>query len=83
MTSTCWSLAHDRANDSWHDGDGEERYEVEEILGKRQFGRGKTRRTQYLVVWVGYPRVDATWEDEKDIDQAREALDDYERRQSQ
>jgi hypothetical protein len=65
------------------DPDGEERYEVEEILGKRQFGRGRTRRTQFLVAWTGYPRVDATWEDEKDMNQAKEALQDYEEREAQ
>jgi len=38
--------------------DGEEEFEVEEVLDSRLFGRN--RRLQYLVRWSGYP--DPTWE---------------------
>ncbi len=40
--------------------DGEEEYEVEQIVAHRQFGRSK--QLQYLVKWKGYPKSDNTWE---------------------
>ena len=40
--------------------DGQEEYEVEEILSHRTFGRQK--QLQYLVKWKGYPSSDNTWE---------------------
>src|SRR6266404_2615087 len=40
--------------------DGEEEYEVEQIVAHRQFGRSK--RLQYLIKWKGYPESDNTWE---------------------
>ena len=40
--------------------DGEEEFEVENILGHRYFGR--RRNLQYLIKWKGYPTADNTWE---------------------
>src|SRR6266481_741481 len=40
--------------------DGEEEYEIEQIVAHRQFGRSK--RLQYLIKWKGYPESDNTWE---------------------
>ena len=45
--------------------DGEEEYEVEEILQSRRFGRG--RRVQYLVKWKGYPESENQWVDWDDL----------------
>ena len=45
--------------------DGEEEYEVEEILQLRKFGRG--RKVQYLVKWKGYPGSDNQWVDWDDL----------------
>ena len=39
--------------------EGEEEYEVEEILQSRRFGRG--RKVQYLVKWKGYPESENQW----------------------
>ena len=39
--------------------DGEEEYEVEEILDSRKHGQG--RKVQYLVKWKGYPSSDNQW----------------------
>ena len=39
--------------------DNEEEYEVEQILDSRT--RGRNRRIQYLVKWVGYPDSDNQW----------------------
>ena len=41
--------------------DGEEEYEVEEILQSRRFGRG--HKVQYLVKWKGYPELENQWVD--------------------
>src|SRR6266404_2084417 len=39
--------------------DGEEEYEVEQIINSRHFGRGC--QVQYLVHWKGYPKLDDQW----------------------
>ena len=39
--------------------DGEEEYEVKEILQSRRFGKG--HKVQYLVKWKGYPESDNQW----------------------
>ena len=51
--------------------DGEEEYEVEEILDSRKYGRG--RKVQYLVKWKGYPSSDNQWVNWDDM-HAEEAL---------
>ena len=40
--------------------DGEEEFEVENVLGHRYFG--KKQDLQYLIKWKGYPTADNTWE---------------------
>jgi hypothetical protein len=41
--------------------DGEEEYEVEEVLNQRTHGRGKKK--QYLIKWKGYSPAHNSWED--------------------
>ena len=41
--------------------EGQEEYEVEEILGQRTYGRGKKK--QYLINWKGYSAAHNSWED--------------------
>ena len=43
--------------------DGEEEYEVEEILGHRMHRPKK----QYLIKWKGYPSSDNSWEDATNV----------------
>ena len=43
--------------------DGEEEYEVEAILKHK----GKGARRLYLVMWKGYPIIEASWELESHI----------------
>jgi hypothetical protein len=55
--------------------DGEEEYEVEDIIKHRTKGRRHTRR-QYLVKWKGYPSSENSWVDESDL-HAPELLQEY------
>ena len=50
-----------------------EEYEVQDIIDHR-INRGKL---QYLVLWKGWPRSDATWEPEDHLAQAQEILTKY------
>ena len=45
--------------------DGEEEFEVEQILDMKQMERG--RKTHFLVKWKGYPTSDNSWEPERNI----------------
>ena len=56
--------------------EGEEEWEVEQILGKRHFGRGK--KPQYLVRWKDYSPAHDQWVDKSDIT-ADELVAIYER----
>ena len=54
--------------------DGEEEYEVEDIIDDR-YNRRKRKR-QYLVKWKGYPASENSWVDEQDL-HSDELLADY------
>ena len=54
--------------------DGEEEYEVEEIIDEHTRGRKK----QYLVKWLGYPNSENSWVDAKDLHSPK-LLEDYHR----
>jgi len=45
--------------------EGEEEWEVEQILGKRHFSQGK--KPQYLIRWKGYSPAHDQWVDKTDI----------------
>ena len=53
--------------------DGEEEYEVEAILRHK----GKGARRLYLVMWKGYPIIEASWEPESHLQNAPLILEDY------
>ena len=57
--------------------DGEEEYEVEEILDSRRYGQG--HKVQYLVKWKGYPSSDNQWVNWDDM-HADKALADFRKR---
>jgi hypothetical protein len=42
--------------------DDEEEFEIDRILEKKVAGKGRHRKTLYLVKWKGYPDSDNTWE---------------------
>lgn len=52
-------------------------YEVEEVLGKRRVGRG----WQFLVKWKGYPNADNTWEPQRNLENAKDAVADFKNRE--
>ena len=54
--------------------DGQEEYEVEEIINSCHTGHNK--KLQYLVRWKGYPSSDDSWVDEKDM-HTPELIQDY------
>jgi len=54
---------------------GEEEWEVERILNKRQI-RGKDK---YLVQWKGFTAESDTWEGKENLENAKEAIEEYER----
>ena len=51
---------------------GEEEYQIEEIIDERI----NRRKKQYLVKWLGYPVSENSWVDEKDI-HADKLLEEY------
>ena len=50
--------------------DGDEYWSVESILDHRVRGRGRNRRTEYLVKWKGYGSNENTWEPDVNLTQA-------------
>lgn len=62
--------------------DGDPAWEVEYIFGERSRGRGRGRRTEFKVKWVGYPDTEFTWEPEANLRRdlgtfAAELIDTY------
>ena len=55
---------------------GEEEFEVEQILDMKQIGRG--HKMHYLVKWKGYPTSDNSWEPEKNLN-ADELIAEFKR----
>ena len=53
-------------------------YVVEDIIGKRYVGRGPSKTLQYLVLWQGYPRSEATWEPLAHLHQVTDIIQAYE-----
>ena len=55
---------------------GQEEFEVEEILNKRMI-RGKEK---FLVRWKGYTAEEDTWENRKNLENAKELVEEFERK---
>ena len=55
--------------------DGEEEFEVEEVIRHRMF----RRRREYLIKWKGYPSLNNTWEPVSNFGNAMDAVNEYKR----
>lgn len=60
----------------------QEEFEVEQIIDKRESGSRSRRVVKYLVMWKGYPRWEATWEDEAQLTNALDKIREYENEQA-
>src|SRR5215212_10026170 len=58
--------------------DDHEEFEIEQILACRSHWR----QIEYLVKWVGYLEYDASWEPESNLDNTKDAIADFERKQA-
>ena len=56
--------------------DGQEEYEVEDIITHRKVGRNQ--KLQYLIKWKDYPPLENLWVDSKDL-HAPDILERYKR----
>jgi Chromo (CHRromatin Organisation MOdifier) domain len=54
--------------------DGQEEYEVEQIMNSRRLGRA--RKSQYLLRWKGYSRTHDSWQDATEV-HAPELIKEY------
>lgn len=61
--------------------DGEEVWEVEEVLDKRVVRRGRKNCIEYLVKWKGYADYENTWEPDSNLQQAQEKIKQYQAKQ--
>ena len=55
-------------------------YEVGCLLDRRWFGRGRSRRLQYLVRWAGYGAEHDTWKDVSSLASCRRLVLEYDKR---
>ena len=60
--------------------DGEEEYEVGEILSHRERRIGRGTRREYLVQWLGYSSLHNTWEPLGNLQNSQEELQSYHER---
>ena len=60
----------------------QEEFEVEQIIDKRESGSRSRRVVKYLVMWKGYPRWEATWEDAAQLTNAQDKIHEYDDQQA-
>lgn len=65
------------------DKEGEQEYEVERIVGVRTRRKGRKTMKEYLVLWKGYPEWERTWEPEANLQNARDAIREFQQRQTE
>ena len=55
-------------------------YEIEELLDRKEIGKGSRKKIKFLVKWREWGPVHNKWYDIADLGDAREAITDYERK---
>ena len=60
----------------------QEEFEIEKIIDKRESGSKSRKKINYLVMWKGYPRWEATWENAEELVNAQEKINEYEEEQA-
>jgi len=70
---------HPRPTPAVHEEGEEPEWEVESVLDQRRRGQ----QLQYLVKWKGYPLEEASWEPESHLANARQAIQEFQRRSPQ
>ncbi len=58
--------------------DGEEKWEVEKVIRKRNRKVGRRTVVEYLVLWKGFPEWEKTWEPAGNLKAAKEAVKEFE-----
>lgn len=64
------------------DDDGDEEYEVEQVLDKKRFGTRTGNIVKYLIRWKGYSRYHDTWEPLSHLHNARDLINEFDSVQS-
>jgi hypothetical protein len=62
--------------------DGEEEYEVEQILDKRIQRKGKRQIVKYLVRWKGYTEAHDSWEPQANLKNAQRKVAEFEKKRA-
>jgi hypothetical protein len=58
--------------------DNKQEYEIDKILNKRERKYGRGKRVEYLVLWKGYPIYEAMWLPLRQLQNAKDVIDEYE-----
>lgn len=60
------------------ENENQQEYEVDRIVGVRTRKKGKKAIKEYLVLWKGYPEWERTWESDNNLQNAQQAISDFE-----
>ena len=55
----------------------DEEFEVEQIIQHRDVGKGRAKKRDYLVLWKGFSKEDATWEPQGNLRNCTDSIRQY------